>query len=277
MRTTRSSIRRIPPGENTLPVAQSIHTEDESTAKENSSLSAVRADAPKIEFHGPSSILFDEDAPNQKNIQDPNGGEHHLEPLSAELMANAATQRQLESIHFSTHQFDTDGLEQDFAKEIMSLFWKTANSAFLVVYRPAFMRDWACGGPHYSKLLLNAIYHNASRHASEDSIRLYGPNSATLRARFLQRFKELLRESFDHSTTTTVQALLVMSASISALDNGRTVAWLYSGMAYRMIIDLGLHTNEPRFSTFKQVSEEDIEIQRRIFWSAFSEINALKY
>lgn len=139
------------------------------------------------------------------------------------------------------------------------------------------MRDWACGGPHYSKLLLNAIYHNASRHASEDSIRLYGPNSATLRARFLQRFKELLRESFDHSTTTTVQALLVMSASISALDNGRTVAWLYSGMAYRMIIDLGLHTNEPRFSTFKQVSEEDIEIQRRIFWSAFSEINALKY
>ena len=93
MRTTRSSIRRIPSGENTLPVAQSIHTEDESTAKENSSLSAVRADAPKIEFHGPSSILFDEDAPNQKNIQDPNGGEHHLEPLSAELMANAATQR----------------------------------------------------------------------------------------------------------------------------------------------------------------------------------------
>lgn len=131
------------------------------------------------------------------------------------------------------------------------------------------MRDWACGGPHYSKLLLNAVYHNASRHASEDSIHRYGPNSATLRARFLQRFKELLRESFEHSSTTTIQALLVMSASLSTLENGRSVAWLYSGLAYRMIVDLGLHTSKSCSSMYKRASDEDIEIQRRVFWSAF--------
>ena len=149
------------------------------------------------------------------------------------------------------------------------MYWKTVNSAFLTVYRPAFMRDWACGGPHYSKLLLNAIYHNASRHVSEDSVHRYGPNGATLRARFQQRFKELLRESFEHSSTTTVQGLLVMSASLSALENGRSVAWLYSGMAYRMIFDLGLHTSKSYSSMYKQASDEDIEIQRRVFWSAF--------
>ena len=94
MRTTRSSIRRIPSGGNTHPVTQSTHTEAESSAKEDSSLSPVRAYARKnIDFHGPSSILFDEDAPNLRYIQDPNGSEHLLEPLSAELMAKAATQR----------------------------------------------------------------------------------------------------------------------------------------------------------------------------------------
>lgn len=179
---------------------------------------------------------------------------------------------QLESTHFSTLQLDTDGVEPNFAEELLSLFWKTANSAFLVVYRPAFMRDWACDGPHYSKLLLNAIYHNASRHASEDSIHQYGPNDAILGARFLHRFKELLRENFEHSTITTVQALLVMSASLSALGNGRRVAWLYSGMAFRMIIDLGLHTCKPCPSMSKQLSDEDMEIQRRLFWGAFSEM-----
>ena len=134
------------------------------------------------------------------------------------------------------------------------------------------MRDWACGGPYYSKLLLNAIYHNSSRHACEDSIYRYGPNGDTLSARFQQRFKELLRDTFKYSRITTVQALLVMSASQSALSNCRSVAWLYSGMAYRMIIDLGLHTNRLHSPMSKQASDEENETQRRVFWSAFGEI-----
>lgn len=158
------------------------------------------------------------------------------------------------------------------------MFWKTAHSAFLVVYRPAFMRDWACGGPHHSKLLLNAIYCNASRHLSENNIRRYDTSRAALRARFQQRFKELLRESFDQSTTTTVQALLVISVSLSALgEDCRSVSWLYSGMAYRMIVDLGLHTSKSHSSTSKQASEEDDEIQRRIFWSAFGELDVSRF
>lgn len=116
---------------------------------------------------------------------------------------------QLETIHFSTHQLNTDRVEQGFAEELLSLFWKTANSALLIIYRLAFMRDWASGGPHFSKLLLNAVYHNACRYASEASIHRYGSNGAIQGARFQQRFKELQQESFEQSTITTVQALLV--------------------------------------------------------------------
>lgn len=270
VRTTRRSIPRVIAEENAHSVDGSSHSDDDATARGDLSLNPARRDAPvTIEFHGPSSVLFDEDIPSRRQNKDLAGDHNPLDPLSSALMAKAATQRQLESLHFSTHQLDTDGVEQHFAEELLSLFWKTANSAFLVVYRPAFTRDWASGGPYFSKLLLNSIYYNVSRHAREDSVHRYGPDRPTLEARFQQRFKELLQESFDQSTITTVQALLVMSVSLSALGNCRSTAWLYSGMAYRMIIDIGLHTNRSRSSISKQASEEYLEIRRRVFWSAF--------
>ncbi len=66
----------------------------ESVANEDLSLSPMRADALRnVEFHGPSSVLFDEGGPNIGEIGDLNAGEHPLEPPSLELMAKAATQR----------------------------------------------------------------------------------------------------------------------------------------------------------------------------------------
>lgn len=99
MRTTRSSDRKSPVDGSTHAVAQPGHTDDESTAKEDLSPSPVRADAPNsTEFYGPSSVLFDEDAPNAGRIMELRGGEHPLESPSAELMANATTQRTGSSI-----------------------------------------------------------------------------------------------------------------------------------------------------------------------------------
>ncbi len=93
-RTTRSSIRRTSIEESARPVTQSCATDDEPTGNEGSSLSLPRADASKsTEFHGPSSVLFDEDTPNIRQSKDLNGGEYPLESLSSELMVKAATQR----------------------------------------------------------------------------------------------------------------------------------------------------------------------------------------
>lgn len=91
VRTTRNSLRNRPIEGSTHRATLPSHTDDESIAKEDRSLSPVTADAPKTtEFHGPSSVLFDVDAPN---VRQTNSGEYPLEPLSAELMAKAATQR----------------------------------------------------------------------------------------------------------------------------------------------------------------------------------------
>ncbi len=93
-RETRRSTPRVSAEDNAHPIAASKTTDVESVANEDLSLSPTRADALRnVEFHGPSSVLFDEDAPNIEKVGDLNAGEHSLEPPSSELMAKAATQR----------------------------------------------------------------------------------------------------------------------------------------------------------------------------------------
>ncbi|KAI7394265.1 hypothetical protein KC336_g16143, partial [Hortaea werneckii] len=49
----------------------------------------------------------------------------------------------------------------------------------------------------------------------------------------------------------------------------QSAAWLYAGVAFRMVIDLGLHVDATLMPRHRALSEEDLEIRRRIFWSAF--------
>ena len=134
------------------------------------------------------------------------------------------------------------------------------------------MRDWAVGGDYFSKLLLNAIYHNASRFASELLVTKHASSKVALRRRFYERFSELLRETLGEGKVTTTQALLVISGSLSPIGDDRSTIWLYSGMAFRMMFDLGLHTVGVGAFRQTKASEEDKEIQRRLFWSAFCTI-----
>jgi hypothetical protein len=40
-------------------------------------------------------------------------------------------------------------------------------------------------------------------------------------------------------------------------------------MAFRMVTDLGLHHNSGKMLNFSQLSAEDLEIRRRLFWSCY--------
>ncbi|CRK31805.1 hypothetical protein BN1708_016016, partial [Verticillium longisporum] len=73
--------------------------------------------------------------------------------------------------------------------------------------------------------------------------------------------------ALDRSDVTTIQALLVMTNSLFALGDERSAAWLYAGLAFRMIIDLGMHVDVPNLG--RKFSDEDLEIRRRVFWGAF--------
>ena len=86
-----------------------------------------------------------------------------------------------------------------------------------------------------------------------------------MHTQFRQRVLELLGGALDKSEITTIQAMLVMTNSLFALGDERSAAWIYAGIAFRMLIDLGAHLD----SQTPKTTEEDLEIRRRVFWGAF--------
>ena len=103
---TAKPLRRVPTEINSPSNAQLSHTDDVPTVRIDRSLSPAEAHAPKsTEFHGPSSVLFDDQAPDIGHTKSVSGGEQPLESLSAELMAEAAKQREFWSIslYFRVH------------------------------------------------------------------------------------------------------------------------------------------------------------------------------
>lgn len=166
-------------------------------------------------------------------------------------------------------KLDFDGVNPELGMHLLDLHWNRQHHSFLITYRPAFMRDMATGGPYFSKLLLNAIYFGASKFSNRPEVRRDPDDARTAGWTFRQRVKELLGGALDRSEITTIQALLVMTSSLFALGDERSAAWLYAGTAFRMIIDLGMHVDATLLSNMRRVSDEDIEIRRRVFWGAF--------
>lgn len=174
---------------------------------------------------------------------------------------------QLEPLNFAAAKLDFDGVDPEIGMHLLSIYWSRQLYTAQIIYRPSFMRDMACGGPYFSKLLLNAIFFTVSKHCPRPEIRSDPEDITTAGWRFRQRFTELLRDSFDKSEITTLQALLIMSNSLFSRCDERSLSWLYAGNAFNMIIDLGLHV----LPSPKRLSAEELEVRKRVLWGAYCE------
>ncbi|KAK1980764.1 fungal-specific transcription factor domain-containing protein [Colletotrichum cereale] len=219
-------------------------------------------------YHGRTSALFEESLQERSSTVD-------LRPrmpddwIEKGLVAEAARQRQLEEFNYRAGSLDFDGVDPELGMHLLSLHWNRQHHSFLLTYRPAFMRDMACNGPYFSKILLNAIYFGASKFSPRREVRRDPNDVRTAGWAFRERVRKLLGDALDKSDITTIQALLVMTNSLFALGDERSAAWLYAGLAFRMIIDLGMHVDAPGLGIPRKFSDEDLEIRRRVFWGAF--------
>ncbi|KAE8351129.1 fungal-specific transcription factor domain-containing protein [Aspergillus coremiiformis] len=221
-------------------------------------------------YHGRTSTLFDDTATDQRVLQTLVANPRMpVEWIKKGLMGEAAYQRQMEPLNFQDRKLDFDGEDPELGMHLLSLHWNRQHYSFLIAYRPAFMRDMADGGPYFSKLLLNAIYFGASKFSPRLEVRRTPEDVRTAGWRYRRRVKELLGSALDRSEITTIQALLVMTSSLFALGDERSAAWLYAGTAFRMIIDLGMHVDALSLPNMRRLSDEDLEIRRRVFWGAF--------
>jgi hypothetical protein len=213
-------------------------------------------------YHGPTSTLFDDAARSDRQPRSWLSKEREAW-MPKLLVAAAAEQRQHEGINARSGKLDFDGVEPELGLHLLNLHWNRQHHSFLVTYRPAFMRDMACNGPYFSKLLLNAIYYGASKFSPRLELRKDQSDVRTAGWQFRNRVRDLLGQALDHSEITTIQALLQMSNSLFALGDEQSAAWVFSGIAIRMLEDLGLHVDATLLPNMHRLSEEDLEIRRR--------------
>lgn len=219
-------------------------------------------------YHGPTSAVFDEDISEITGQNDvPDSTKVPDVWIKRQLVAESTSQRQLETVNLLAGKLDFDGIEPDLAMHLLSIYWSRQQSFGPVVYRTAFMRDMACAGPYFSKLLLNAIYFYACKYTTRVEVRQDLNDRMSAGWVFRERATNLLRDSFESSKITTIQGLLIMSSALFSWCDEKSKAWLYASMAFNMIIDLGIHVEA---NTLKQkLCEEELEIRRRVFWSAY--------
>lgn len=124
--------------------------------------------------------------------------------------------------------------------------------------------DLYISGPYVSPFLLSAVLTQAARYSTR-------PDAVEVGERFAKKALELLVKDIDRgSSIPTIQGLLIFSSRECAC--GRTSqGWLYSGMAFRMMRDLGLHVPIKRLGSLsRQFTHEDLALRQQVFWSCYT-------
>ncbi|KAL4999909.1 fungal-specific transcription factor domain-containing protein [Aspergillus recurvatus] len=153
---------------------------------------------------------------------------------------------------------------QESQEYLMQMFWKHYNSAIRVVHQEAFEagRD-AGGGPFYSGFLHICILAAGYRFADKqrpDMMRITLPGRESLLHR---EAKYMLDYEMERPGGLPSIAALLLLGDLEVGCGRDNAGWLYSGMAYRLCFDVGLHLDR----SGSGVSESDVEIGRMTLWA----------
>ncbi|KAJ5682765.1 hypothetical protein N7462_005930 [Penicillium macrosclerotiorum] len=213
----------------------------------------------RISFHGPTS-LFQLPSGMSNETASSSHFAQELEARKERLITSAWRERAFEQMAAMPEPF----------QYLLDSHWCWIQPLFNFVYRPAFTRDMKIHGPYYSDVLLNAVLSHSVRWCKAEP--QVGPllDSFEGGAQFYQRAVSGLFDSLKvgYATVPTIQTLLLLSAQECGRGN-RTQAWLYSGMAFRVLDDLGISIDSRKFPGAAQLSDEDVEIRNRLFWSCY--------
>ena len=206
------------------------------------------------------------------------------------LVLNAGAQKQWEDYAIANTAARAN-VSKEVSNELLKYHWCWIHPLFLMVYRPAFIRGMATVDasdsrepPYFSETLLKVIHahcarflnHAVHQHQYHTISSSPTPISVALTAKeFMERMTAEARtslgmETLKQSSIPTIQALLQQSAREIVFGRS-SQAWLYSGMAFRMAFDMGIHLPSDKLQMFvKSLSPEDIEIRKRLFWSCYT-------
>ncbi|KAL3480560.1 fungal-specific transcription factor domain-containing protein [Aspergillus californicus] len=151
---------------------------------------------------------------------------------------------------------------------LLDVYWAWQAPLHNCVYRRLFFRDMALGGPYFSKFLFNVILAHACRHMPDDDPRFAPFERGEV---FLREAMMLLIDEMKETKPRipTIQGLLILGGRQCAVGNS-SEGWLYTGMAIRMITDLGLHLDREMTHMMKNFEPDDLEVRKRLYLSVYA-------
>jgi hypothetical protein len=147
--------------------------------------------------------------------------------------------------------------------KLIDHFFENRHRTIGLLPRFYFYQQLETKGLLITPLLLNTIYAHAARFVNIPDC----PPSHV----FYHRAKRLVDDFMDLPRVSTIAALNLLSLYELSPDLYRPGAqhcrsWIYSGMACRMCLELGLYDDS---NIDKSLSNVDIEVRRRIFWACY--------
>ncbi|KAL3456018.1 fungal-specific transcription factor domain-containing protein [Aspergillus heterothallicus] len=182
------------------------------------------------------------------------------------LVSNARFQDSWERMAYSNIQAYTDA-DPVTCTNLLKVYWAWQAPLHNYVYRRLFFRDMALGGPYFSKFLFNTILAHACRHMPENDPRfaLFERGETFLQQAMLLLIDEMKQNK---PRIPTIQGLLILGGRQCAVGKS-SEGWLYTGMAIRMITDLGLHLKRDKASMLN-MEPDDLEVRKRLYLSVYA-------
>lgn len=159
------------------------------------------------------------------------------------------------------------GVETSVGMALLDIYWSWLHPLHCCVYRPILMMDLALGGPYCSDFLLLCIFALAARHLPEKNSSLQNVGKGE---HYIARARELLLEEMaaTRPAIATIQGLLILGGRQCAVGRS-SEGWLYTGMAIRMMKDIGLHLDITKLSSLERWTPAEAETRKRLYNSAY--------
>ncbi|KAF5002328.1 hypothetical protein FDECE_10644 [Fusarium decemcellulare] len=142
--------------------------------------------------------------------------------------------------HAYPQLIDEAPITGELESHLIDLYFKWEQPWFQVVDETLFRESRKSNGRYFSPLLLNCILAMGARYSDRPEVRT-DPNDPNTAGRiFLDAAEVLLYFDIKRPTITTLQAVAIMGTVYVAFGQD-AAGWLHSGMANRLVLDMGLH------------------------------------
>lgn len=161
----------------------------------------------------------------------------------------------------SSTRLDLTQIPRETISHLLTLYFRRHQLLFKLVPEAAFYRDLAAGhGPSCTPSLFCAMLAAGLRYSDKAEPFLLPNGQGDV---FSNRSKELLETELRHADKRTVLTLLIVGELEGARGNDMT-AYLYGGLAQRLLFDLHLDLNGVR----ENLSDSEVEIRYWLLWLA---------